>query len=483
VTLDMNWEKTQEQSMVFSKWLNENYQSDRTKKLYTIALITFLKSIYPNDFLNEGERSTKIDAGISHYLNENRDILEDIKKMLSYMRTKNYAPKTSRTRVACAKVFFEEHGKEISRQDWRALVRRKVIPRPIAITADKTPTKDEIRSILSHLSLNAKAIALFLLSSSARISETLKLRMDDLDLDADPPKARFRASTTKGGIPRLARMSYEAKEHILEWLKVKDTLRKSGAGKGQPYSKTLVFDITATSFRLAWKRALRKCGLAKKDPDSKIHIYHPHTLRKFGATEWSKRGIPRDVYEGAFMGHEEYLDASYKRYRPEEVDELYKKNMDAVTIYGGVASDFKQKLEAIEKEVKAKDEELSKVNEMLDKLGIPNDRPLEQRLLEYFRITQTRQQTTPIKSEPIPEPKPSTQTPKPEAVTPTQMPIKPPISPITEKPKYGPPPKKCLRNLNFTYATNNSACEDICRVYYSDQYKACQELRKEGEID
>lgn len=414
VTLDMDWEKKntrQAQSMIFSKWLNENYQSERTKKLYTVAILTFLKSVYPNEFLNEGERSTKIDEGISQYLNENRDILEDVKKMLSYMRRKDYAPKTSRTRVACVKVFFGEHGKEISRQDWRALVRRKVIPRPIAITADKIPTKDQMRSILSHLPILHKAITLFLLSSSARISETLKLKMDDLDLNADPPKARFRASTTKGGIPRIVRMSYEAKEHILEWLKVKDTLKKSGAGKGQSYNKILVFDITPTGFRLAWKRALRKCGLAQKDSETKIHIYHPHTLRKFGATEWSKRGIPRDVYEGAFMGHEEYLDASYKRYRPEEIDELYKKHMDAITVYGGMPSNFKEKLEAIEKEkieqtqaIKEKDEELRKVDEMLDKLGIGNDRSREERLLEYFRITQT-----PSKNEVITSPTQITQ--------------------------------------------------------------------------
>lgn len=121
-------------------------------------------------------------------------------------------------------------------------------------------------------------------------------------------------------------------------------------------------------------------------------------------------GVSRGIYE-AWMGHKRYLDEAYHRYSLEQLANIYKDNMDAVSIYGGAGvSEFKQKLDAIEKEVKEKDEELRKVNEMLDKLGIPNDRPLEQRLLEYFRIIQAKQtQSThqPMKTEPRPLPKPT----------------------------------------------------------------------------
>jgi len=478
-------QKQPKEQSPFSKWLNDNYQSPRTKKNYIVAILTFLKTVYPEEFAGETEKSTKIDGGINRYLQENRDILEDAKRMLSYMRDKNYAPKTSRMRIATVKVFFEEHGKPIDRKDWRSLARRKVIPRPIALTADMIPTKEQIKSILAHLPLNIKAIALFLLSSSARVSETLQLRVDDLEMDSDPPKARFRASTTKGGIPRTVRMSYEARDMIKEWLKIKDTLKKPGGslnrGKDQTYNKELVFDITATGFRLSWKRALRKTGLAKKDSETRIHIYHPHTLRKYGATEWSKRGIPRDVYEGAFMGHEEYLDASYKRYRPEEIDQLYIKNMDAITVYGGaVPSNFLEKLEAIEKETKEKDEalrqkdeELKKVDEVLDKLGIENHRPREERLLEYFRMTQEAKiQKQVIKSESVPPTKPVQNTP---TIKPKEIPEQP-TQPKSLEPE-GMNETPCLKHQTWVNKCECIECQKTDFPTFSECFSIKNKIR------
>lgn len=165
-------------------------------------------------------------------------------------------------------------------------------------------------------------------------------------------------------------MSYEARDAIKEWLKTKDSRRKPRTN--EPYPKDMVFGFNVYNFEAMWRRALEKAGFDKRDSETRIHIYHVHTLRKFFSTQMSLDGVSRDIYE-AWMGHKRYLDEAYHRYSLEQLGNIYEANMDAVSIYGGAGvSDFEQKLDAIEKEVKEKDEELRKVNEMLDKLGIPN---------------------------------------------------------------------------------------------------------------
>jgi hypothetical protein len=79
--------------------------------------------------------------------------------------------------------------------------------------------------------------------------------------------------------------------------------------------------------------------------------------------------------------------------------------MNIVQIYDtdAGASEWAKKLDAIQEEVKTKDAELLKVREVLDKLGISRDKPLDEGLLEYFRITQQMQvQTQQPRSAPSP---------------------------------------------------------------------------------
>jgi len=45
--------------------------------------------------------------------------------------------------------------------------------------------------------------------------------------------------------------------------------------------------------------------------------------------------------------------------------------------------------------------------------------------------------------------------------------------------KYGPPPKKCLRSLSFTHATDDSYCHHTCMKGHPKEYQACRELKQE----
>ena len=389
---------TENEIETVTEWLENSFRNEGTKNQYRIALLNFLQSVYGE---NEYSSIHQTDEGIGRYFNEKEiDFFDDLKKMVRFMDSKGYAPNTINGHVISVRVFFEEHGHEISKKKWKQL--RRLRPPRVPITQDKILTKEQTRRVLMHLPVNGTAITFFLLSSGSRIGETLKLKKENLDLDADPPEATFRPRTTKKGVGgRTVFMSYEARDAIKEWLAIKDSRFKTG-GYGK-YAKDLVFGSSSRGFQAMWNLALEKASLGLRDSETGIHVYHVHTLRKFFETNMSLAGVPKDIYE-AWMGHTGYLGGAYKRYSKEQTAKIYKKNMNVVTIYGGATdSEFMKKLNAIEEEVKAKDAELNKVNEMLDKLGIPNDRPLEQRLLEYFRITQTQQiQPTESKSSSLP---------------------------------------------------------------------------------
>jgi integrase len=84
---------------------------------------------------------------------------------------------------------------------------------------DKVPSNAELRRILSHMDVKGKSLFLVLASSGMRIGEALRLKVEDVDLTSDPPKINIRGEYTKTGNPRIAFISFEARESLEEWLK------------------------------------------------------------------------------------------------------------------------------------------------------------------------------------------------------------------------------------------------------------------------
>lgn len=72
---------------------------------------------------------------------------------------------------------------------WRA-VRRRLLPPAKEATIDKAGAHEEWKRILYDV--RGRSLYLFLLSIGARIGETLKLKIADLELDADPLMAHIR---------------------------------------------------------------------------------------------------------------------------------------------------------------------------------------------------------------------------------------------------------------------------------------------------
>lgn len=161
----------------------------------------------------------------------------------------------------------------------------------------------------------------------------------------------------------------EAKEAILEWLKVRDAYIKSAQNKNnglieqglsQPKADdgNKLFPFSDTVFGQIWENALKRADLLSIDSDTNRKQLRIHQLRKFFRSQLAL-GCPVDIVE-ALMGHEGYLTEAYRRYTKAQMAEYYLKNEHYITIAQN------QSVEAIKKEI------TSEMNEAIKGLVVEN---------------------------------------------------------------------------------------------------------------
>lgn len=342
-------------------WLEDNYPNKRTRFNYYHSLKVWIIFIYGEDsvsiskdqrFLSHREklrrdkekRINKIEEGIERYFSEldDRDFTVDFKRFIQWMRKNEYANTTTRNRIRTLKYFFARQKDlrcKIDDDDW-AQIKRTLLPKSTRPqTKDDILTKEQLKTVLQYLSIHGRAMALFLLSTGARIGEACQLMMSDINLDSDPPMVDIKNKYTKAEVGgRIMWFSHEARDAIREWHFTRKNIDKSGPEPG-PFDEKSVFNYRIRAFNFHWITTLHRADrgrippvLAKRDNSTKkkIHVYHTHTLRKFFRTRMGSAGVP-DMNVHAWMGHKAYLSKAYDR--PDEMAELYKEHMDVVTVH------------------------------------------------------------------------------------------------------------------------------------------------------
>jgi len=300
------------------------YKSKSTVIAYRWALTEFFKSVY-------GENENHLDEYAERYFKEKRNYESDIQNFLSAISER--PPKSIRMMIAVVRSFLIENDVELPKKYWKRLSRR--IRGNRARTIDKVPSNLELKHIIMHMPIQGKALYLTLASSGMRIGETLKLKVDDVDLGTDPAKITIRGTLTKTGNPRVTFISSEAKEMIQEWLNYRDRYLQVAKKRSYIHKKSeddmrlFPFEIS-TAYKM-WSIALSKAGLHKKDEDTNRHRVHPHVLRKFFRTKMGSV-IPVDVVE-ALMGHEGYLTEVYRRYSMEDLAKFYKQGEPSLLLF------------------------------------------------------------------------------------------------------------------------------------------------------
>ena len=294
------------------EWLQE-FKTKSTRKVYRAAIRDFATKMNIMD--------------LEKYITNSPDVTADIRKYLAILDGR--PPKTISTYVGAVKVLLQDKGVKVKDEAWTKIRRRGYMPKRVrAQTQDKKPSKDQIKKLLNYMDVKGKALILFLISSGARIGETLRIKIEDLELNADPPKVHIRDGITKGGVGgRTAYFSYEARDAIRDWLAIKDSM---GKRDGSTYKDDRVFPFVSSTAIDLFNRASDKAGMGIKDKQTKRRIYHLHSLRKFFRT---KIKLGPDV-TNALMGHSEYLDDSYLRLEEEgEIASVYLEAMPNVSVY------------------------------------------------------------------------------------------------------------------------------------------------------
>jgi integrase len=318
----------------------KNYENAGTRKNLRAAIKKYFKNFYKET------TSRNLDEMAKKYFNEKRDYEKDLQDFVNSLN--GMAPLTIKHKVSIIKTFFLENNVDLQGKFWKKVRRR--IKGSRALTLDRIPKNKELKKILLHVPIQGKALYILLESSGMRIGEALQLNLDDLLLEENPSRISIRGEITKTGNSRHAFMSREAKEAIVEWLKVREDYMKSAVGKSHLYQKSLrieyvdertgetktkldprVFPFDPSTAYSMWNKALHKAGLNGKDKSTGREKIHPHTLRKFFRTRLGPV-IPVDIIE-ALMGHEGYLTEVYRHYSLEDLKKFYLKGESALLVF------------------------------------------------------------------------------------------------------------------------------------------------------
>jgi integrase len=334
------------------EWLN-TYPKKSTRKVFKAGAMHFLNHIY-----GPGDLEAQASKYVQEYKSGQRDPFKDLLSFAASLADK--PPKTCKAYVPAAKSFLEYTlNFEFTTKQSRLITNR--LPKGKARTVEADITRDDLKAILNQCDLKGRALFLFLASTGMRIGEALQITLDDLNLQADPPTVLVRQQYTKTGAQYYTFLTTEAKEALIEWLKIRESYIKSALNRGIGLSKTApgrgvkspedrrVFPFSKSVAEQMWYNAIEKAGLNHKDPSTGRYRWRIHMLRKWFISQ-AKLAAPENVVE-AWAGHVGYLDDAYRRYTKQQLAELYKKAEPYLLINVSkdvveIQSSFKSELES-----------------------------------------------------------------------------------------------------------------------------------------
>jgi len=305
-------------------WLS-TYAKPNTKRVFLAGVKHFLECVYGREVGN-GE----LEQVAAQYIEECKAGRDWFKDLLAYAASLHgRPPKSARAFMAGAKNWIEYSlDVELTRKQGRLLLGR--LPKGSRARTEETELSRELlRKILVHADVKGRALFLFLASSGIRIGEALKLRLEDVNLNVDPPTVTVRGQYTKAGDTYITFISSEAREALEQWLRVRESYIRSAANRGRGLGKTKrvqdprLFPFSHAVAEQMWYTAIEKAGLNMKDEATGRYKLHVHMLRKWFLSQ-AKIAAPENIVE-AWAGHSGYLDDAYRRYTRQQLAELYRK--------------------------------------------------------------------------------------------------------------------------------------------------------------
>jgi integrase len=205
----------------YEDWLAICLPTRNTANTYRSGVLSFLRSVYGTDDKPE----ILAPRYIAEIKSGQRSYFKDLITYIAASHDLKAPPKTPNSYLAGVTSFL------LWCCDIEATKERKMLKSRMGKGAQEARTEKEdldrakLRAFLSHCDTKTRALALVLLSSGLRIGEAFQLRMSDLRLDQYPVAIHVRAETAKTRHHRVTFMSSEAKEALLEWLRIREDYR------------------------------------------------------------------------------------------------------------------------------------------------------------------------------------------------------------------------------------------------------------------
>ena len=270
-------------------------------------------------------RSNKTEAnyedGIQHFLEANgwRDLREALRavksnprvaeqaiiNMISRLRDLKRTNMTIRLYLTAVRNLYSLYD---VKANWMRI--KQFIPKKRFTREVKPIPKRILVQVLPLLRPSKRFLVWFLFATGCRIGEAVALRVRDLDLNSDPPKAKIVSEKTH--IPRIVFIPRDLAERLREWIKGKKLDHYVFHNERGPR-----YPLDPKHVRRAFQNALARLGYLKRDASNRGWEYHIHGLRRSFKTILQNAGMDGLKIE-ILMGHDVGIDRSY--YRPSEAE-------------------------------------------------------------------------------------------------------------------------------------------------------------------
>jgi integrase len=290
--------------MVLNLGLWENFLSSRsqkTKEAYEDALKLFLTANnYPD-----------APSAIAD-LKKRKNADEKFSNFLAFLKERGLSPSSIALYSTAIRQFLTLYDISINPVKLRALTPRRRLIREL-----RPLSKDDLTLILPLMRPSKRLFVWFLFATGCRANEAARLKIKDINLDADPPRAVIESEKTYR--KRIVFIPKDLAQALRRWIEGKSPEHCVFHNERGPQ-----YPLDVNHVRSAFQSALRRTIGMRRDPSNKGWQYSLHSLRKTFKTILQTAGMDGLMIE-LFLGHDTGIDRHYYLPSLEEMAAEWKK--------------------------------------------------------------------------------------------------------------------------------------------------------------
>lgn len=311
------------------------------------------------------------------YFNQDRNFEQDLHDYKNHMDdAMGLAPKSVESKMGGLFSYFLAN-RAVTRELWKEL--NLSCER---VVKHKTPTKDEVRTLLSYMDVRSRAFFITLATSGMRKEDLLAIKITPefhKNLKKNPPRIYTYCHKMRKNY--WAFITPEARDHLYQWLEARETYiaekRRYNIGETKDNTERL-FPFDDTSIYRMWRQALQKAGFAEIDEGTqqKRFILHPHCLRKFFRT-YGVVQINSVELKEALLCH---ITGTNQFYFDQEADRLlapeYLKAIPDLTFYSvATVISANEELEVLKRKLEAQQSLIDSLNTGMRNIAMTHPNP------------------------------------------------------------------------------------------------------------